>query len=77
MYKSRAQQRKLHAMASRGEISQAKVHEFDEATKGHFKELPEHVPHRAHGGVVEAASDTRHNRLLHMLRLKYKRMRSH
>lgn len=43
-YASKAQQRKFHAMAARGEISQAKVHEWDEATKhtsGGFKALPD------------------------------------
>lgn len=43
-YKSKAQQRAMHAKANRGEISQAVVHEFDEATKakkGGFKSLPE------------------------------------
>ena len=36
---SRAQAAKLHAMANRGEISQAKVREFDRATD--FSKLPE------------------------------------
>jgi hypothetical protein len=42
-YKSKAQQRKFHAMAATGEISQAEAHKWDEATKrapGGFKALP-------------------------------------
>ena len=45
-YKSKAQQRKFHAMAARGEISKAKVAEWDAATKakrGGFKALPARV----------------------------------
>lgn len=38
-YKSKAQQRKFHAMAERGEISKKTVEEFDKASKG--KKLPE------------------------------------
>lgn len=38
-YKSKAQQRKFHAMLSRGEIKAATVQEFDKATN--FKKLPE------------------------------------
>ena len=40
-YKSRAQQKKFHAMLKRGEISAATVAEYDEASKG--KKLPERV----------------------------------
>lgn len=43
---SKSQQRAMHAKAGRGEISQAKIHEYDEATKrrpGGFKGLPEHA----------------------------------
>jgi len=40
-YKSKAQQRAMHAKASRGEISQRVVKEFDKATN--FKGLPERV----------------------------------
>jgi hypothetical protein len=42
-YKSKAQQRLFHAKAATGEISQAEVHKWDEATKrvpGGFKGLP-------------------------------------
>lgn len=45
-YASKAQQRKLHAMAERGEISQAEVARKDKATKkkkGSFKSLPKKV----------------------------------
>jgi hypothetical protein len=45
-YKSRAQQRLFHAKLKRHEISPKVVAEFDSATAGHFKELPEHVPAR-------------------------------
>ena len=45
-YKSKAQQRKFHAMAARGEISQAKVHEYDQATN--FKNLPERAVKKVH-----------------------------
>lgn len=40
-YASRKQQKKFHAMESRGEISPAVVAEFDRASKG--KKLPEKV----------------------------------
>lgn len=43
-YKSKAQQRAMHAKASRGEIAESVVREFDSATaakKGGFKSLPE------------------------------------
>lgn len=40
-FKSVAQQRKLHAMANRSEISKATVHEFDQATD--FSKLPAKV----------------------------------
>jgi len=40
-YKSKAQQRKFHAMEARGEISPKTVSEFDKATN--FKGLPEKV----------------------------------
>jgi len=43
-YKSKAQQRKFHAMAAKGEISSDVVKEFDKATKkkkGGFAALPE------------------------------------
>lgn len=46
-YKSRAQQRKFHAMLNRGEISASTVKEFDEATKGEYGSLPEHVKRQA------------------------------
>lgn len=42
-YKSKAQQRKFHAMAARGEIPKSTVKKFDEATKkkkGGFSKLP-------------------------------------
>lgn len=44
-YKSKAQQRYMHAAASRGEISEDTVKEFDQATKKGpgFKSLPERV----------------------------------
>ena len=45
-YKSKAQQRAMHAKAERGEIAPSVVHEFDEATKkqkGGFAKLPEKV----------------------------------
>ena len=42
-YKSKAQQRKFHAMEARGEISKATVDEFDQATKGQYKNLPDRV----------------------------------
>jgi hypothetical protein len=40
-YKSRAQQRKFHAMAKEGELPETTVQEFDEESKG--MELPERV----------------------------------
>jgi hypothetical protein len=42
-YQSKAQQRKFHAMESRGEISPATVKHWDKATKN-FAALPEHKP---------------------------------
>lgn len=39
-YKSKAQRRKFHAMAARGEISKAKVKEWEEKTP---KKIPERV----------------------------------
>ena len=45
-YRSKRQQRKFHAMEARGEISPKVVKEFDEATKGHYQELPEKAPKR-------------------------------
>lgn len=42
-YKSKAQQRAFHAKLARHEISPAVVHEFDQATKGHYGDLPERV----------------------------------
>lgn len=42
-YKSRAQQRYMHAAASRGDIAPSVVEEFDKATKDYSK-LPEHAP---------------------------------
>lgn len=54
-YKSKAQQGKFHAMAARGEISQAKVHEWDQATKkqpGGFKALPGHVRKKARSSAA-------------------------
>jgi hypothetical protein len=42
-YKSRAQQRAFHAKLARHEISPAVVREFDEATKGHYGNLPEKI----------------------------------
>lgn len=40
-YKSRAQQKKFHAMEARGEISHSTVKEFDKATN--FGSLPDRV----------------------------------
>lgn len=40
-YKSKAQQRAMHAKAGRGEISESVVKEFDDATRGKFGSLPE------------------------------------
>ena len=45
-YKSKAEQRAFHAKLARHEISPAVVKEFDEATKGHYQDLPEHVAKR-------------------------------
>lgn len=45
-YKSKAQQRLFHAKLARHEIKPSVVAEFDQATKGHYDELPEHVPAR-------------------------------
>ena len=43
-YRSRKQQRYMHAAAERGEISQKTVQEFDRATD--FSNLPESAPKR-------------------------------
>lgn len=43
-FKSEAQRRKFYAMAERGEISKAKVKEYEEATEGN---LPERVRAKA------------------------------
>ena len=40
-YASKAQQRKFHALLSRGQIAASTVKEFDKASKG--KKLPEKV----------------------------------
>lgn len=40
-YKSKAQQRKFHAMEARGEISHSTVEEFDKATN--YRNLPDRV----------------------------------
>jgi hypothetical protein len=40
-YQSRAQQRKFHALAARGQIDPKTVAEFDAATN--FKKIPERV----------------------------------
>lgn len=48
-FKSKSQQRFMHAAASRGDIDPKTVHEFDEATKhkkGGFGKLPEKVHHK-------------------------------
>lgn len=42
-YVSKAQQRKFHVLESEGKIPHSVVKEFDEATKGHYSQLPEHV----------------------------------
>ncbi len=46
-YKSAVQRRKFHAMAKRGEISEATVDEWDAASKG--KKLPERPPKHTQG----------------------------
>lgn len=46
-YKSRAQARYMHAAAARGEIRPSVVKDFDKATKGKFKDLPEKVEKKA------------------------------
>ena len=43
-FKSKAQQRAMHAKAARGEISKKVIEEFDRATD--FKKLPERVTKR-------------------------------
>lgn len=40
-FESKAQQGYLHAHPEI--LGKAKLHEFDEATKGHYGDLPEHV----------------------------------
>lgn len=45
-YKSKRQQRYMHAAAERGDVSKKVVQEFDDATRGHFSELPEAAPKR-------------------------------
>lgn len=42
-YRSRAQQKFFHSAEARGEISPKVVKEFDQATKGKYGSLPEHV----------------------------------
>lgn len=44
----------MHAAESRGEISPKVVHEFDEATKGKYKSLPEHVKKPKEAGIKTA-----------------------
>lgn len=73
-YKSKAQQRFMHAAASRGEISHETVKEWDAATKkkkGGFTKLPEHehphtpinekYQHEAHGKA--GSHETSHKKL--------------
>jgi len=60
-FKSESQRKKFHAMADRGEISKAKVHEWEHATKNK-KNLPEHVKKSAldeayEAGVKQAMAD--------------------
>jgi hypothetical protein len=51
-YKSKAQQRYMHAASERGEVSKSVVRDFDKATsKKQFKRLPERVK-KADGGFV-------------------------
>lgn len=52
-YKSRAQQRWAHTPAGEKALGgPAKVHEWDQVSKGHYGSLPEHVSTHAGGGVV-------------------------
>lgn len=44
-YKSKAQERAMHAKAERGEISKSVIAEFDKASKG--KKLPARVKKKA------------------------------
>jgi hypothetical protein len=44
-FKSKAQQGYLHAHPEI--LGKEKLHEFDEATKGKYKSLPEHVSHKS------------------------------
>lgn len=43
-YRSKRQQRYMHAAAERGDVPKSVVKEFDQATKGRYGKLPE----RAH-----------------------------
>lgn len=54
-YESRAQQGWAHTPAGEKALGgPAKVREWDQATKGKYKNLPEHVPAHAQGGAVMA-----------------------
>lgn len=53
-YKSKAQAGLMHAAAARGDIDPKVVREFDVATKGHFKKLPEHASQVAHKRAVKS-----------------------
>jgi len=52
MYKSTAQQGLFHSKNS--PVDPATVNEFDQATKGHFAKLPEHVKKRRGKEVFKA-----------------------
>ena len=55
-YKSKAQQRKFHAMQARGEMPPGTVKKWDSATtasKGGFKSLPERAVKKAAGKAAK------------------------
>lgn len=53
-YRSKAQQRKFHAMLSKGEISAATVKEYDQSTHNYGN-----LPERVGGKSVRAARKTK------------------
>lgn len=53
-YKSKAQAAYMHAAAARGDIKPSVVEDFDAASKGKMKKLPEHVDKMAMGGTCYA-----------------------
>lgn len=60
-YDSKAQQRLFHANPPNG-ITPEKVHEYDEATKGHYGSLPQHSVKNAANKAAKRMGNVRGSR---------------